>query len=165
MKTLIKSVALFSLALAVFTNPVYSQDSKDTAVQKGIDLRHFVFKAQSALPLRGAVRNLTSEYDMRVIGDSIVTYLPYFGRAYVAPIDPTQGALQFTSTDFSYTSKKKKNGWDITIVPKDNKEVRQLYLSVSTKGYARLQVLSNNRDPISFNGYVDPLKQETPSNR
>jgi hypothetical protein len=95
---------------------------------------------------------------MQVIGDSIVTYLPYFGRAYVAPVDPTEGGIKFTSTNFSYTAKQKKDGWEITILPKDTRDVKQMYLSVSTKGYAKLQVISNNRESISYNGYVDQLK-------
>ncbi|MGZ3911843.1 MAG: DUF4251 domain-containing protein, partial [Flavisolibacter sp.] len=59
------------------------------------------------------------------------------------------------STDFSYTVHKKKKGWDVTILPRDTREVREMFLSITTSGYGRLQVSSNNRDGISFNGYID----------
>ena len=158
MQNKIKLLILFVGITLGFLKAGMGQDSKEASVQKLMETKHFVFKAQSALPLRGGMRNLTSDYDIQVKGDSIISYLPYFGRAYVAPVDPTQGGLQFTSTDFSYSTKTKKGGWEITILPKDAKDITQLYLSVSPKGYARLQVLSNNRDAISFNGYVDKLK-------
>ncbi len=44
----------------------------------------------------------------RVMGDSIVTYLPYFGRAYSVPVNLSQGGIQFTSTDFDYTIESKR---------------------------------------------------------
>jgi hypothetical protein len=158
MKSKILYLIFFIVVIAFLPDRVHAQDSKDSALQKIIETKHYIFKAQSALPQRGGLRNLTSSYDMQVIGDSIVTYLPYFGRAYVAPVDPTEGGIKFTSTNFSYTAKQKKDGWEITILPKDTRDVKQMYLSVSTKGYAKLQVISNNRESISYNGYVDQLK-------
>jgi hypothetical protein len=108
----------------------------------------------------GRSRQLTSDYDVKVAKDSIISYLPYFGRAYTAPLDPTRGGIQFKSKDFEYTiSNKRKGGWDILIKPKDVDDVRQLSLMISEDGYGSLQVLSNNRQPIIFNGYVTARKQ------
>ena len=153
LKILFLLVALPSLGIA------YTQESEQPSLQKMLTSKHFVFKAQTVLPLRGSTRNLTSDYDLKLSGDSLVSYLPYFGRAYFAPLDPTENGLQFTSTDFTYNVQKKKKGWDITILPKDTRDVRQMFLSVSNSGYARLQVTSNSRDGIAFNGYIDKMKQ------
>lgn len=153
LKLLFLLVALTSLSIA------YTQESEPATLQKMITSKRFTFKAQSVLPLRGSTRNLTSDYGLRVSGDSLISYLPYFGRAYSAPLDPTENGLQFTSTDFTYNIQKKKKGWDITILPKDTRDVRQMFLSVSNSGYARLQVTSNSRDGIAFNGYIDKMKQ------
>lgn len=115
----------------------------------------FVFTARTALPMRGSSRNLTSEYELSVSRDSIVSYLPYFGRAYTAPMDPSKGGIQFTSTDFGYrVDDLRKGGWRITIQPKDEKDVRQMVLTVSEAGYGTLQVVSNHKQPISFYGVV-----------
>ena len=153
LKILFLSVAVTSLSIA------NAQDAKQASLQKMITARQFVFKAQTVLPLRGSTRNLTSDYDLRLSGDSLISYLPYFGRAYSAPLDPNESGLQFTSTDFTYNVQKKKKGWDITILPKDTRDVRQMFLSISNSGYARLQVTSNSRDGIAFNGYIDKMKQ------
>jgi hypothetical protein len=87
--------------------------------------------------------------------------VPYFGRAYTAPMDPTKGGIQFTSTKFEYKeTKRKKGGWEILIKPKDTQDVSQMVLTVSETGFASLQVISNNRQPISFSGYVDEKKSK-----
>lgn len=149
---------LFSVGLLCMT-VAGAQDSKknDKAdlVKALLQSKNFVFKAQSASPMGGGLRNLTSEYDVRVFSDTVKTFLPYFGRAYTATIGSTNGGINFTSTDFEYQFEEGKKGRvDVVIRPKDVQDVRQLLLRVSPSGNASLQVISNNRQPISFNGYV-----------
>ena len=157
------------LVLSLFllgSGPAYAQDTKKdkdaekmAAIKNLVDSQNYVFIAQSAMPMSGRVRQLTPDFDMKVTKSSIVSYLPYFGRAYTAPIDPTQGGLQFTSKDFDYTTKPRtKGGWDVQIKPKDYRDVQQMSLSISSTGYATLQVTSTNRQPISFNGYIKAPK-------
>ncbi|GAC1438813.1 MAG: DUF4251 domain-containing protein [Sediminibacterium sp.] len=135
------------------------QQAKAASVKKAIQDRRFTFTAQSALPMSGPLRQLTPDYDLRVSGDSVVAYLPYFGRAYAAPVNGSDGGIKFISTQFSYTSTgRKKGGWDIMIRPKDAPDVQQLFLTVLGDGTASLQVTSTNRQPISFNGYVTGKK-------
>jgi hypothetical protein len=137
------------------------QAAKVAAVKKMIDDGNYVFEANIAYPERGGSRQLTSEYDLKVVKDSVTAFLPYFGQAYMAP-NPgeTEGGIKFTSTNFNYTTKQRKNGnWEISIKPKDKnvldwRDVQQLRLDVSEDGYANLQVISTSRDPISFSGYL-----------
>ncbi len=136
-----------------------AQKTKSNAgIKNMIDSKKYVFRAQSVTPLRGTFRQLTSLYDMKVSGDTITTYLPYFGRAYNAPVNPAEGGIRFTSTKSDYSVEEKKKGqWDVIIKPKDTREVQQLILSVFDNGYASLQVTSADRDPISFSGYVSAI--------
>jgi len=167
MKTLVK---LF-LALAVICGGLNAaqaqstkkekQAAKAAAIKKLIENVNFVFEANMAIPQTGNSRQLTPEYDLKVVKDTITAFLPYFGQAYIAPAPgETEGGIKFTSTNFAYTSKQKKNGsWEISIKPNDHniadwRDVQQLRLSISTDGYATLQVTSSNRDPISFYGTI-----------
>jgi hypothetical protein len=170
MKTLLKLLFVFMMALGCLTvvNAQSSKQQKRTdAVKTMIDGVNYVFKATYVNPQRGPGRALTSEYDVVVSKDTVVAYLPYFGRAHVAPINPysNEGGIKFTSTKFDYkVTTGKKGGWEILIKPKGNnigdmKDVQQLKLTVSSSGYATLFVLSTNRDPISFNGTVEAGKQ------
>jgi hypothetical protein len=121
-----------------------------------IDSQRYVFQVQNAQPLRGRLRDLsTNLYTLKVTKDTIVSDLPYFGRAYVAPMDPNQTGLQFTSTTFDYkVTPGKKEGWIVSIKPKGVQDIQELQLNISSAGYASLQVLCSNRDPISFTGTI-----------
>ena len=104
--------------------------------------------------MTGMLKQLSTDYDVKFFGDSIVAYLPYFGRAYSVPYGG-EGGINFTSTQFEYKAKpRKKGGWDISIKPKDTRDVRELNFTISETGSANLQVSSNNRQPISFQGHV-----------
>lgn len=127
---------------------------KEAAVKAMVEAQRYVFKPQSANPQRGRTMQLTTEYTVKVSKDTIVSDLPYFGRAFSAPIDPTKGGIQFNSTKFDYQQIPIKKGWQITIKPTDVSDVQQFFLTIFNNGSATLQVTSTNRTPISFNGYV-----------
>jgi hypothetical protein len=152
---------LATCLLTAVLQPQFSvaQNKKDSVkIAKVTELivnQHYTFKAQTTTPLSGRLRQLTSDYDLQVSKDVIISQLPYFGRAYSAPINPSDGGIQFTSKDFEYTlTDKKKGGWDVTIKFKDVKDVQQMQLSIFNNGTASLQVTSNNRQAISFSGYI-----------
>jgi Domain of unknown function (DUF4251) len=147
-------IACSQLSIAQ-SNTTGKNDSKKQTFKNMVDSQNFVFVAQSATPLRGRFRNLTSQNDVTISKDSLVSYLPYFGRAYSAPIDPQQAPLDFTSTSFSYSvTPHKKNGWDVVIKPKDNSAVQLFQFTIYDNGSASLSVTNTSRDPISFNGYI-----------
>lgn len=160
-----KQVILFSSLLFISIGALHaqSQDKKirDSVIKNIVETKAYTFVAQTAQPTSGRIRQLTSTYQLDVNKDTIYADLPYFGRAYTAPIDPSQGGIHFTSTQFEYiTTPKKKGGWTILIKPKENTDARQLILDVSASGFANLQVLSNNRQAISFAGYVTNRKKK-----
>ncbi|WP_162996434.1 DUF4251 domain-containing protein [Mucilaginibacter celer] len=134
-------------------------------IKEMVEAQNFIFNATFAVPLRGGSRALTSSYDLTIGKDTIVAFLPYFGRAYVAP-NPgsTDGGIKLNTTKFSYTSTPKGTGWNIIIKPKDKniadwRDVQTFNLSISQDGYGQLQVISSNRDAISFNGYIEARKK------
>jgi hypothetical protein len=160
-----KAIFFFSLLTAITasaqnTDKQQKQTAKETEIKNLIDSQRYVFVAQSATPLSGRTRQLTSQYDLRVTKDTVAAFLPYFGRAYTAPpIGSTEGGIRFTNKDFQYTAKEgAKGGWDIYIQTKDASDSYRLNLSISKSGYANLQVSSNNRQPISFYGYIKTLR-------
>jgi hypothetical protein len=131
------------------------ENRNQQAVEQLINSQHYTFIPNTVLPSRGVSKTLTSEYQLKIRKDTLEASLPYFGRAYTASISLTENPLDFKTTDFKYTiTESKKGGWDISIIPKNAGDARQLTLSVSQDGYASLQIICNNRDPISFNGYI-----------
>jgi len=174
MKTLTNYLIALLLVVSV---PAFSQTDEATT-KKIIENQDFTFIATTALPLSsqevsdvlfslrspngsGAINLTGSQYDLVVKKDSVVAYLPYYGRSFSPSIDPNEAGTKFKSKDFKYVkTKRKKGGWNIVIVPKDVKDSQRLTLYVSTKGYATLNVINNNRQPISFNGYLAENKKK-----
>lgn len=145
--------------LTVFTIslPVLQAQDKDKATNTRIvEARNYIFKAQEVQPMRGQNRMLTTEYDLVVTPDTVIAFLPYFGRAYQTPVDPMEGGIKFTSTDYTYESspKLKKGVWKVTIEPKDARNVTALRLEIYDNGQASLHVSQTGKDPISFSGYI-----------
>src|SRR5688500_12451752 len=148
MKYIISACLLLSLAIIV-----QAQEKREPTTQEMVESKNYIFKAESVNPPRGRVRYLTSEYDLVVTSDTVIAFLPYFGRAYSAPINPSEGGIKFTSSDFDYTvEKKKRRSWQIMIKPRDANDIQALYLTVFDNNKTTLRINSVNRESISFNG-------------
>jgi hypothetical protein len=151
-------ILLFIAFTGICGSSIYGQ-AKESIIKNSIEAKQFIFHAQAALPSSGPGRQLTSDYDLKVSKNSIVSYLPFFGRAYSLSYGSTDGGFNFTSGKFDYQLKnRKKGGWVISIKPTDVPDFREFSLTLSENGYGTLQVFSNNRQPISFTGYITPLK-------
>lgn len=131
------------------------QSDETTDIKSIIESGRFEFVAESASPMRGRTINLSSGYTFTVLPDTVVSDLPYYGRAYQATLGTDEAGIKFISTDFSYSVKdRKKGGWNITIKPKDVRNSPQTNLSVSPGGYASVNIISTDRQSISFNGFI-----------
>ena len=154
------SSPIITAALLLFLLPLAITAQKKDSVQAAsiksmVENQRYIFKAQTVTPMAGRFRQLTPEYDLQVSKEKIVASLPYFGRSYSAPIDPSRGGIQFTSKDFDYKlTERKKGGWNVSINTKDLQESQQMQLTIFNDGTASLQVNSTNRQSISFNGYI-----------
>src|SRR5690606_37878184 len=119
----------------------YSTHLERAEIEQMINNHSFIFVAERMNPLRGRSRILTSSYDVRINNDSLVSYLPYFGRAYRAPVDPTNVGTQFTSTNFTYVvGEIKNNQWRVTLKPKDIGDIQELSFTIFDNGRASLSL-------------------------
>lgn len=125
-----------------------------------IDSRKFRFIAQTMAPSRITPANISgSGYGLTLMDDSISVILPFFGRAFGAGTNRDGGPIQLNTTAFTTSSRINNGRWEFNFEPSDQSQVRQLLLSVSENGYASLQVLSTNRESVSFNGVIEKLKE------
>ncbi|MEO6220589.1 MAG: DUF4251 domain-containing protein [Ginsengibacter sp.] len=156
-------IATFSLALFCKCSSTRSPsetttNSRTSSIHNMIDSRQFTFVAETVYPLRGSSRTLTSSYDVVVNKDSIISLLPYFGRASTASLNTSESGIKFTSASFSYdVTQSKNNRWGIVIKPQDKHDVQQMDFEIYENGKTTLNVISTSRDPISFTGYIKDL--------
>ena len=179
MKNLIKiSLAFFIAVLAI--NQVNAQnksinkkDAQIAALKELVESKSFTFQANLIFPLQGDLnymifngqpisgqRYLSPGYDVRLAKDSLISYLPYIGVAYSGTgyNNSNDNGIKFTSTDFTYTYKAKKNGmFYVLIKPKDVRNTNQLSLDISPTGSADLTVISNNRQSVRFSGTIKEI--------
>ncbi|MBB2146627.1 DUF4251 domain-containing protein [Pedobacter sp. LMG 31464] len=174
MKTL-KIVTLFALAFIAFK--ASAQTDKATTIRI-VEDKNYVFVATTAIPTNitdinnilrkmpgnaggGSISLSGSSYDVRVTNDSVVVYLPYYGRAYSASPNSDENGYKFTTKKFTYDVKKtKKGGWDVNVNTKDVKDNVRMILNITSAGYATLNVMSNNKQSIIYNGYLSENKKK-----
>lgn len=118
--------------------------------------QHYLFHAGFIQPMSGAAQPVTGEYyTVLVTNDAVTAFLPYIGVAYVAPLNPQEGVIKFTSHNFSYDRRQRRNGvWEITIKPRDVKDIQRMDLSISPGGHTLLQVIRVTAQPVSFTGVL-----------
>lgn len=114
----------------------------------------YVFVARSAHPVSMQVVNLVSGYELKVIGDSVSVYLPYYGRAYQPNYSSDEGGIKLETMPTEYSTEEDDDGCKISFKAESDADTYTFTLSVSKSGYASLHVLSNNRQSISFNGIL-----------
>lgn len=134
-----------------------SKTEEKALVEEKINSKNYTFSARTALPLGGPSIPLSSGYyTLKITGDSVIAYLPYYGRSYTAPINPNEGGIKFVSTRFDYAASPKEKGmWNIKIDTQDTPQNSVLTLSVGESGYTTLIVTDNNRQSISFYGEIE----------
>ena len=135
---------------------------KNTEVKSGeiiqkVESRNFKVLFNFAYPFRMQPVSLTSEYSLKISGDSAFAFLPYYGVAYTAPMNPSEGGIKFETLmeDYSVKSVPRKDESIVTFKVSQGTINYKLTLSIYGNGKASLHVSDFNRDPISFVGEME----------
>ena len=156
---LIHIIIAFSLVLfsCGTTQKAIEKAKKAELLNDQISNLDFKFNATYAYPQNYKSVYLSPYYDVKVSPDTVVAYLPFYGRAYTAPMDPREGGIKFTSTNFEYEIKKgkKAGNWFVTINTKDTSRPFTLFFDLWDNGTARLNVQDRDRQSISFQGNIE----------
>lgn len=152
---------LLLLCCLLYGAPLAAQSRQDafSAADKLLRAQSFAFYAQNATPFNGDLQQLNpGHYYVTVSKDSVVCYLPYFGRLWTLPRDVTHMGIDFISTGFRYHLYHHKKDKEVHIVFNDQRDIRELRFTVGEDGYATLRVRSNSRDQMSYYGTIEPLE-------
>lgn len=149
------------------THPLFAQSKKEKKealakeVKELVESGSFTIEVDRALPMSGRAVHLTGPYSLRLAGDSVISHLPYFGRAYSVPYGGGEGLiLNTTITDKNLKYDKKGNA-DISFKAKTSEDSHTFHVKVFKNGNTSIQVQSINRQGISFNGELQLNKKET----
>lgn len=123
-------------------------------VAKCIDDRHYKIDVNMINPRRGTSKLLSSNWLLEVKGDTLDSYLPYFGRAF-EPVYGETKVLNFDAPIQSYEDSGFLKGKRTIRLRVDNSEdIIDYKLEISEDGYATIDVYPRKREDISFSGQI-----------
>lgn len=150
---LLMGIALVFVGQSLCAQDRAEQKEKEAEqVKELLESGRFTIEVDRALPMQGKPVNLTTLYSLEMRGDSVVSYLPYFGRAYSLPYGGGEG-LRFETLVSDYQlSYNKKGKAHIRFTARTKEDTFQFHVDVFTNGSATIGVTSTNRQEISYQG-------------
>ena len=125
------------------------------AVEKALADRHYTIDVLMMYPQKGPGRQVNGDYSLEVKGDTLVSYLPYFGRAYQVPYGGGKG-LNFSAVMDYYSATTDAKGKTIVVIGVTNDEDTYEYtLSIFDNGSTTIDVSAQQREHISYSGRMD----------
>src|SRR5690554_346746 len=163
-----KNIIFTFILLSLFAVPIKSeaqksrkesraerQEKKKEQIKAGIENRTFIFRPTHALPLGGGSISLNYSFDAEVKGDTLVSYLPFYGVAYRVEYGGRNGGFDFTQPITEYESGQDDNGYNINLEVKNKMDHLTFNFHISELGYATLNITSTNRQAITFYGHIE----------
>ena len=147
---------LVFMLIAGMALPAFPQNGKEREanVRKALDADRYTVDINYMIPAKGPGRPLTADYSIAVRNDSLLSYLPYAGRAYNIPYGGGK-ALHFSAPIESCEKTEKKGETEITIRTRNEEDSYVYRLTVYKDGNASLHVQPTQRESISFSGEME----------
>lgn len=121
-------------------------------VQEGLDTRHYTIAVDWMKPLGGMARHVSSNYELKVMGDKVDSYLPYVGEAYRLPYGGGKG-LNFKGDIENYSiTYPTSNRSHIEFMVNNGEDVYHFRIDVFNNGKSIIDIIAQDRDAISFDG-------------
>lgn len=121
-------------------------------VQEGLDTRHYTIAVDWMKPLGGMARHVSSNYELKVMGDKVDSYLPYVGEAYRLPYGGGKG-LNFKGDIENYSiTYPTSNRSHIEFKVNNGEDVYYFRIDVFNNGKSIIDIIAQDRDAISFDG-------------
>jgi hypothetical protein len=143
---------LFAVLAFGQNKPPSKVEIKAAKVENAVQSGRYAITVNQVSPMSGSVRPLTPDYSVRISGDSAYVYLPYFGRAYSAPMSGEGGIRVSTTMDSYKVVYKKGKNYSIRFTAKGVDDTYQFSITLWTNGKASIHVTCNNRQAIDYSG-------------
>ena len=124
-------------------------------VRSALKERQFKISVDHMYPMKGGMKNVSYGYSVEVRNDSLISYLPYIGRAYNVSYGGGKG-LNFSEHIGSYHENQVKDGkWHIDIDVTNEEDTYRYQIDVFDNGSSSISVESRQRERISYSGEMD----------
>lgn len=160
MKTI--RMIFFLLLVTVIGAPALSaqtkkekKEMKQKAVKELVLSEKYKIDVDRAIPARGRSVSLTSPYSIEIRNDSVISHLPYYGRAYSIPYGGGEG-LNFKAPISDYKVEWDKKGTaKVRFTARSTEDRFSFNIDIFSNGSSSIFVNMQNRQSISFQGDLD----------
>lgn len=153
--TVVVAVAMVAGLSARLQNDGVTAGSTATAQPVDTAGGHTRICVNMAITMRGNTIPVSADHILELRGDSVTACLPYFGRAYSAPMG-TDNVLDFSVRASGMTVESTDDGAKrITFSARTIEDLFKFRVTIYDNGRATIDVQPQQRERISFDGYVD----------
>lgn len=143
-----------SLSTACSTGTKFTDEPSWPEIRQQLENRQFTITIREMIPMQGASQQVTSEYTLSLKGDTVISHLPYFGRAYSAPYGGGN-VFSFEAPLLSYSLEMQKADLvKISFRTRTPNDTFIFYVDVFNNGKASVRVSATNRQGISYLGEI-----------
>lgn len=165
MKTI--RMIFFLLLVTVIGAPALSaqtkkekKEMKQKAVKELVLSEKYKIDVDRAIPARGRSVSLTSPYSIEIRNDSVISHLPYYGRAYSIPYGGGEG-LNFKAPISDYKVEWDKKGTaQVRFTARSTEDRFSFNIDIFNNGSSSIFVNMQNRQSISFQGDLDMTEKK-----
>lgn len=167
MKTKLSILALFlALSFSVVAQEKTKKElkqerelAKQKEIQTLLDAQSFVFEAQKLTPQGGRLIQLDNNtYFLKFDKENTTCDLPFFGRGYNVGYN-SDGGIKFEGKPYDIKIEYKKKSTILKATVRGKNDVYNLFFTIFFNGSASLNVNSNNRAPIYYDGLISAPKE------
>lgn len=124
-------------------------------VENALTERHYKITINRMNPRRGPSVSVSNDFSLEVKGDTLISYLPYFGRAYSIPYGGGKG-LNFTAPIKDYQEEKgHKDGTLIRMTVDNEEDLLTFNIEVFSNGNTTIDLTMRDKESISYSGEMD----------
>lgn len=149
---LLLGVVLLFGEQSLFAQSKSEKDQLADGLKNRIENKQFTVDVTRAQPMSGKSVYLSSPYSLTLKGDSVYSYLPYYGRAYQLPYGGGDG-LRFKEPISHYdVSYNKKGTARVRFKTRTADDYYQFDIQLFPSGSSTINITPTNRQGISFYG-------------
>jgi hypothetical protein len=165
-------ISVFLFVFIVIANSLFAQEKTKKQIKEEqrqelkahidtvLNSKTFNFSPGTAAAQGFRPVGISSEHNyVKFRPDFIESKLPFYGQTYGSIAFGGDEGLSFSGIPDNYTITNKKKNFRINAVVNSDVNVYKLILTVRFNGKATLSVSSNNRSPVTFEGWI--MEEET----
>lgn len=151
---LLGAVAILMTACGTANSAAKAERQAQVArqVQSALESRHYTIAVDWMKPLGGMPRHVSSDYELKINGDEVDSYLPYVGEAYRLPYGGGKGLNFKGRIDHYQLSQTTSNRYVIEFDVTNDEDTYHYRIDMFNNGKAVIDVIARDRDAISFDG-------------